>query len=542
MFTALILALLSGVDVDPLRLSDLLRPRSSIDYLVITTDELIASASRLSRHRRETGLAASYVTMSQVRSVFGEGAHGLQRCLQVAWERWPGELHYVLLLGDTPTGNEVGIPTFRVRGTTDWPGPIASDHPLAGLRDGRWPELAIGRLPVRQPEQAARIIERIIAYDLDRAPGSWRHRVAMFGERGGFGARADAIVEGGVRLALDLLVPQTFQINATFELPGSPFNPHPSDFHAAVVDSINAGALATIYAGHGSSRGLGSLWTADGRLPIFDRSQVNDLSIRSGGSVFFLFACSTAAFDEERASFAERLLLTERGPLAVIAASHLSHPFADIQFGRGMCQQLARTGERRLGDLFLAGKRSLARPDWFARLAEVAGRASGAMKEHEFRELPDYTLRIYHLLGDPGMRFGSPQGRVAMIAHADGDRIQVRGEIPGWSTGEVRISLRRRRGDREASAPPSAPASGLGFGTRIEVPDTERSTRLAHWRAANRTEIVGLDLALESGQFRGTLDLPAGIDRGLYVIHAYASGEQRDAAGAVDCLLGKRGR
>ncbi|MEQ8766014.1 MAG: C25 family cysteine peptidase [Planctomycetota bacterium] len=530
MISTLFLCLMLS-DVDALRLSSLDGPEGGTEYLIVCPDELGPAAAALAAHRERHGLRASWVSLSQIETVYGTGPEAILGFLRRAVTEWDGEeLRYLLLMGDTPSSGYAGVPTFRVPGTRKWKGPIASDHPYACPLGGSWPMLAVGRLPVSDLAEARGLVRRIRERDDDRSPGAWRHRIALFGERGGFGARADAIIENGVRVALDLLVPQTLQIEATVELPGSPFFPDPADFHDALIESIHRGNVATIYAGHGNERGLGRVWTGRRSRPIFDGGQVGNLKIEEGGSVFFLFACSTTAFDEPEASFAERLVLHETGPVAVIGASHLSHPFADIQLGRCMCRVLGESGERRLGDLFLAGKRALASPDWFAGLVEVLARASGEVSEQEMRELPGYELAIYTLLGDPGMTFGLPRGRVSMITEVNGRTVHVRGEVPGIEGGSVKLALHRRRGR------PSD--QGAGPGPRSDDDEVaSRERRLETWRRVNDTEVFSLEVEITGGRFEAELVVPGGVRSGLYVLHAYAHGAEHDATGAADCWL-----
>src|SRR5262249_46478317 len=65
------------------------------------------------------------------------------------------------------------IPTWQVPSSSE--GQSASDIPYVALKPGDFrPQIAIGRLPVIEPEEVRAIVNKTLSYLTDKTPGRWR--------------------------------------------------------------------------------------------------------------------------------------------------------------------------------------------------------------------------------------------------------------------------------------------------------------------------------------------------------------------------------
>ena len=142
------------------------------DYIVITHGEFLESAIRLAAHRQQTNQVRSLVV--DIRDIYDEFNYGhahtraIKDFLTMAYTTWPAPVPaYVLIFGDaswdyhqymTTTVKKNYVPAYGVPAADNWFVSFDSVHTFL-------PSMIVGRIPVENPVQAARTVDKIIGYD-----------------------------------------------------------------------------------------------------------------------------------------------------------------------------------------------------------------------------------------------------------------------------------------------------------------------------------------------------------------------------------------
>jgi hypothetical protein len=142
------------------------------DYIVITHGLFRTVAERIAAHRAShNGVRTAVIDVQRIFDEFNYGqisAECIKDFLRYAYINWPAPAPAnVLLFGDaswdfhkymTTTVMTDFVPSYGVPASDNWY--VCFDTTYAWL-----PTLAIGRLPVQDPEQASRLVDKIIGYD-----------------------------------------------------------------------------------------------------------------------------------------------------------------------------------------------------------------------------------------------------------------------------------------------------------------------------------------------------------------------------------------
>ncbi|MEE8154483.1 MAG: C25 family cysteine peptidase, partial [Phycisphaerales bacterium] len=270
----------------------------------------------------------------------------------------------VLLLGDA---DPRGIPTW----TLPQPDPAlqdiaddnyATDHPYQLIDDtDDLPDIALGRIPARTNDEAIGVLEKIKRYEHNAPFGLWRRRIAYAAGEGRFGL-ADLALEVLFKQMVSRLVPDEFDVSMTYAKASSIYCPAPSKLTDTVLDQLGDGALLFNYIGHGSAERFDYLNFNGQRLGILN---VDDLARLNGNHARFpialLTCCSAGWYDlpDDRLSLAETMLLHPAGPVAVIAGSRITHPYANMILQKDITQLLFGQRIKTVGELDLLATRSM---------------------------------------------------------------------------------------------------------------------------------------------------------------------------------------
>jgi hypothetical protein len=271
-------------------------------------------------------------------------------------------LRYLLLIGDDTydprdflgVGNLSHLPSLY--GWDGVFGRVPSETETVDVDgDGR-PDVAVGRLPVRTPEEAAAVVDKIARQGLRAAN---EHLIAVDESRG-----SDISFRGeGDRLALRLA-----GSDVTLADVGAQGVAAARD---TLLEGLGRGPVTTSYFGHGGE----DVWSDQGLLRSADAAALEG----SGGeTVLFTWTCETQWFVSERRTIGEELLLVPNGgSLASVGPVGISDPALQANLSR------------RVYDHFLAGKP----------LGEAVRRA----KAEALREDPGLAPVVhgFALLGDP---------------------------------------------------------------------------------------------------------------------------------------------
>jgi len=377
---------------------------------------------------------------------------------QIRQQAAGGTLRYIVLVGDAPPLEQpasaaVTVPTHYVPSQVihrfGGEKTIAGDNWYADLDDDRLPDVAIGRLTVDSPAELRALVGKIVAYEERPAPGNWRRRISLVAGLGGFGAVADAAIEASAKRLLIEGIPPAYATSVTYGSWRSPYCPDPRLFHASTVDRFNEGCLFWVYMGHGHTRTVDRVRTPDGQHHIFAVGDCAKLQCAERPPIALLLCCSTGGFDQRDDCLAEELVRAPGGPVAALAGSRVTMPYAMSVLGAEMLRIYFEEDCRTTGDLLMTAKRAMilrprddARSKSIDALAQMLNPASQDLAVERAEHLD-----LFNLIGDPLLKL--PRAATATITvpreARPGDSIEVTGVSPVDGHVEVDLVVRRDR-------------------------------------------------------------------------------------------------
>ncbi len=474
------------------------------DYLVIAHASLLDGIPPLAAHRRARGLAVRVVDVQDVYDEFSHGVfdpRAIRAFLAYVHTHWTPAPTYVLLVGDADQDYKGGrnlVPALQAQ--TIRYGAAASDNRLVAFGDDPLPRMRIGRLPAANPDELARLVARIIAYERAPPSGAWRRRallVAADNPRNDhtFVDQIEALVRDRLHPALQ---PRRIYSTAAADLP--PALRAFAGGRGQVADGFARGAALVAYLGHGA----GGLWRNG--VTLLDVDDARELA--GGAQLPFVLSmtCLTAAFDyNRRRSLGEELLLADNGG-AIAFLGSTSNSWVRDQFllVDEILASLFEDGERILGDVLFDAKRRY-----------LAKNPSGVD-----------LVETFTLLGDPALQLALPKPTLELALAPGtvppGGALAVSGRVRGGFEGQVEIALF----DDGA--------------VRVEM-DDGRMTRHFEDAFPQRRQLGRQVVPVAGGRFRARFALPLDALPGRVTVAAYAWNDRDAAIGrAMLTLAAKR--
>jgi hypothetical protein len=318
------------------------------DWLVIGPPDLLEAARSLSEYRQKQGLVVFSVPLTAVFDQFGDGfpePEAIQRFLQ-ATRSWARPPRSVLLLGDAsydPIGYQAPPEVNRLPTTlvyTQEGGETGSDLPLADLDGDHRPEVAIGRIPARTPEQVKILVEKIIHFESAlQTAKTWRLLAVADGQEAQFAQQARDFLA---------LFPENNTKTTYFPPPGA------TQAAVQVQQSFNQGVDLVTYIGHGSL----NMW---GKDRIFSGEDAAKLTNRERQPVLLQFTCLAGLFTHPKLdSLSETLLwMPNAGVVAALAPTSLTNGSDQEMLSRPLAQALADGQHPTLGSALLFAWRQM---------------------------------------------------------------------------------------------------------------------------------------------------------------------------------------
>lgn len=453
--------------------------------------------------------------------------------------------HFVVLAADAPAffdrengkiSTEV-IPTFYidskvVKNFGSEP-TIASDHPYSEIVNDQQNCVAVGRIPVHSKEELEAYLAKVISYETSESFASWRREVDVVAGVGGFGAIADAVVEGVTRQLLTDDIPQEYRLSMTYASPTSVYYPEPTRFSDTAVERMNDGGIFWVYLGHGYVDTLDFIPFENKLLSILDRSSMQKVSIPSGPPIGIFLACYVGAFDARESSMAEQLLLQPQGPVAVVAGSRVTMPYAMGILGSEMLKKCFQDRTGTIGKILFQAKQSAVRVD--AAASNPSAEAGASRRDmldslakalspegHSIVDERTEHNYLFNLLGDPTLQIRHPRPLSIQTPEetSAGADLIVRGHAPISGRLVVELAYTRQR-------IPEA-AKQLRQENNQENPIEKRQ---AVYQAANRLTVCQVEQATKTGDFAVTLPIDSAC-HGSYLIQATVYGDSDWSAGS----------
>lgn len=366
-------------------------PTKGYEVVIVTSHELATAARRLAAWHERQGRSALVVTFADVVDEFNDGiTHPQAVPALLAWAQahWPApKPRYLVLFGDGHWNfkgynpalyppQPQHIPPF-LAWVDPWQGEVPADGRYADTDGDGLPDLAVGRIAVNTPDEAAAVLAKIEGYETDRRRQLWQRRALFVAdnddETGDFATLSDLIIAN--HLPPDL-IPQRVYLGKTAA--------DAAAARQAIAAAFNEGVFMVQYAGHGAPNRWAheQIWTTADVVALGDHAPRLPLVLT--------FNCLDGYFAHPQPGlFALAEVMQRRaggGAVAAISPSGLGFTFDQHRFRELLMDALFDPSGPTLGEALLAAQRAFYR--------EIGG--------------PHYLIDTMTLFGDPALRLPGP--------------------------------------------------------------------------------------------------------------------------------------
>ncbi len=288
---------------------------------------------------------------------------------------------------------------------------FASDAAWGDLDGDGAPDLPVGRIPARTPEEVAAVVSKIIAYE-ERPLSPEDLRVNFWGGSPDYGALFDTATTYLLLSSVREDTPPWMDLWVLAGDAGSPLCGWPGDQPARFTAQMKRGGLLNVLMGHANADLFHSMMYGSRSVDYTIDDARELLSEGSPAAPMLLFACDSGDFARATPCLAESFLFLPAGPVATIAASMNSHPLTNYFTSTSLLGVL-HEGRARLGDLWFDAQERASRRKLHALslipnvLKDIEGKLE---QEIDVPKLQRDQLLMYALLGDPATRLRFPAG------------------------------------------------------------------------------------------------------------------------------------
>lgn len=533
------------------------------DYIIVTSEALLAEANELAQYREQSGeYTPVVVTQQQIFNEFSGGVPDITairdyvRFLYLRAGNNADRIPKHLLLFGNTTFDFKGIQSdarminhvfsFQSEESYERTTSYGSDDffVLLDQNEGAWTptgtdtptferiDMGVGRMPVQTRAEAALMVDKIRLYEDPSTFGDWRTLFTFSSDDDINGTsferdlhvwNADGTAERINRDQSGVRVNKVYQIS--YPVVNSPLGRLVPEATQAFVNSINNGTLVMNFSGHGAEQ----LLTAE---QLFRSEDIIRLNNRTKPTIFVTATCDFGRYDDtDDYSGAEKLMLWRNGGsiaaftttrVVFTSSSTTSYNFGlNIQLTLQMVQRDRDGLPATLGEIYQNTKNTTV----------------GAT----------FNSRKFVLLGDPAMRIGLPRSTVAISS--------ISGTLPSNNPGSA---VRLRALDQATITgnmllPDGSLNAGFNGEAIIQVFDADRFVELPNFerRATSgcytpgcqyRTQndvIFSGRVSVENGSFSSRFIIPNDIaysdTTGRILI--YGKDSQNDAVGSFSNII-----
>ena len=383
------------------------------DMLIVTHGSLLAQAERLSVfHKAQDNLKTAVVDINHIYNEFSSGSPdptAIRNFVKMFYDRAGSDItqrpRYLLLFGSASyllkeNGPNITnkLPSYQSESSLDPLTSYVTDDYFGFLDDDEdikktiiLPKLdiAIGRIPARNLEQAKTVVDKILAYHSTLALGAWRNKITLVADDEDYNIHlSDAEYHGTlIEEKAPSLNLKKIYLDAYTQESGTGGSRYPA-VNNAINQTINQGTLIWNYAGHGGSIRLA-------QEAILDKEMIVGWKNESKLPLFLTATCDFAPFDDPtQLSIGEDLLIgRSTGAIGLLTTTRLvfasSNRIINNNYFRFALQRNSNGQFPTLGESLLASK-------------NYTVATSG-----------DYAnARKFILLGDPAMKLAMPAHKV----------------------------------------------------------------------------------------------------------------------------------
>jgi hypothetical protein len=522
-----------------------------LDMVILTHPRFLQEANRLATHRQQhSGLQVTVVTTTQVYNEFSSGAQDVtairdyMRMLFKRSNKPDGDVLYLLLFGDASydyknrlPNNTNFVPVYQSRQSLHPISSYSSEDYYGFLDDdeGEWVEnssgdhlldIGIGRLPVKTAQEAAAVVDKIMAYDSPGHLGKWRSQVTFVADDGDYNEHLlDAeFLSNYLEQQHIGYTPNKVYLDLYPQVAVASGQRSPQAV-AALDKAVEQGSLIVNYTGHGNEVSLA--WEQLLTIP-----QINNWRNKDRLTFLVTATCEFGRYDDpRRSSGAEHALLHPAGgAIGLLTTTRPVFSSDNRVLNRHFFQQALNPIQGRmprLGDVVRQTKN--------ASLTDQSGSSRGV------------NNRNFTLLGDPSQQLAYPQLQ-AHLTHTNGlpgtadtlnalGKVNLKGQvshadgtIAGDFEGTLNITVfekpltRKTFGDNTPERQGTAPAPGGSQPLPVKL---------------RENIIYDGQATVKNGLFDVHFVVPKDIDYryGAGKISLYANSKTQDALGADTTIL-----
>ncbi|WP_246169036.1 type IX secretion system sortase PorU [Rudanella paleaurantiibacter] len=398
------------------------RAEATPQLLIVTPAAFRAEAERLASFRQTNdGLTTLVVTTQQLYNEFASGQPdptAIRDAARYFDRKAPGTLRYLLLFGDAtfdyrnlsgilnPAQWANTVPVYESRESLHPVLSYSSDDYFGFLQEnaGEWPEtnagdlrldIGIGRLPVKTPDEARTVVDKLIRYATDRSlAGDWQTRVAFVADDGDSNIHQN----DADQLARDIERKTPFRPQRIFlddfvqeSAPGGQRAPGVNQTISRIIDE---GRLIINYTGHGGETG----WAEEQVLTLNDIFTWRNRRL----PLLVTATCEFGRYDDPNVNSGAELALLSRqgGAIGLLTTTRPVYANTNFLLNEAFYQAVFKpvNGQMpRLGDVF---------------------------RETKNNSLSGSLNRNFALIADPSMRLAYPQADVA-LTHVNGRAVKA---------------------------------------------------------------------------------------------------------------------
>lgn len=431
---------------NPNVLTDLSRPNSKLEYLIVTPASFLPGAIDLANFRSNGSAVAniqtSVVTLEDIYRRYTAGRLSpvaVRNYLSYVSSVCPN-FRYVLLVGSgnydyrgfNPRLTANVFPTFEIEDgvSEDFFGVLDSGEVV---RFGQYDlDLAVGRVPAQSPQEFLDYVQKAKDYEklgvMDYS--SWRSNLLLTADDAFNNGREDGIPHTKYQESLANLIDtlsakqgnrwimkKVYLVDYTGDAAGQK-----KEAAEDLLNMLSQGALFTIYFGHGSKTD----WAAEG---LMKPSYIPKLTNKGRYTILGSFSCTVGRFDEGSSkSLSEEMLLAPgAGSIVSVGATRETYASENGVFGYTVVKNALVGGSRYLGDAFLSAKRS-------------AGKAYSEQRFNNER---------YVYLGEPVIHLPESGHKITLdqeLATINAlDKVRLSGSVEGMDKGFVHLTINEGR-------------------------------------------------------------------------------------------------
>jgi hypothetical protein len=315
-------------------------PINGADLVIITRSQFVDNIAPLANLRKSQGLSVAVIDAADIYDEFSFGQktpQAIRDFLAYAISYWKKPPRFVLLAGKASYDpknylgeGDLDLVPSKLIDTAQLE--TASDDWFVDFNNNGYPQLAIGRLPARTPQEMNLMVGKILAYE--NSP-----------QRGGAVLVSDASDDfnfAAAALRLKPLLPVGFTPTVIDR------GATPGTAKLNLLNDINEGQRIVNYNGHGTV----NLWRDDLLTDDDALALVNGQNL----PVFVIMTCLNGAFDDPGLdSVSESLLKAQNGGAAAVwASSGITEPGGQVVMNKNLYQLLFANTKRASGGIHTA--------------------------------------------------------------------------------------------------------------------------------------------------------------------------------------------